>query len=471
MKRTNSLSPMRRLLRLPICYTVILCLCIIQILEPSEAAAVSVYDAQQNAQGTPTPAPAANTGNGNSTKGIGYILDGQTYHYAGEKIKVVYESIKINLDQTPAIKIDGTVMVPLKETFAKQGIKVVYKYTKKLKKITISKNDKYIVMHLNDNTITVNQKTSTLPVAPLSVTYKKSGKKTILVPFEPIVRALGINYLWDEDMAVAQLSKPVLNFVGRKTYTSYRWSLSQYATIQRGRTGRASLAEYKRLVDPKKDTSYGFQYLRLDQYRDVDEEKFLSTYNYYIQNACENKGMSPTQSVLYGKGQVMLAAAKKYNIDPMYFVSQTFLEAAYGTSRLARGITINRIALPSYARSGGKFITKKLGKKTKVYNLYGIKAYDSDPVTGATSYAYYQGWTTVDKAIYGAAKFIKSNYFQANPSQNTIFKFRYNPSNMNHQYATDPWYAEKIAQRILLFSRCYSTNALFTYDYPKYAGS
>ncbi len=449
----------------------LLFLCMALYLFPSEAAAVSIYDAQQSPSGAPTAAPAPKTKLPASSKGTAYIIDGQTCYYTGEKIKVVYESRKINLDKTPAIKINGTVMVPLKETFAKQGIQVKYKYTKKLKKITISKNDKYIIMHLNENTITVNQKTTSLPAAPVSVTYKKSGRKTILVPFQEVIKALGINYLWDEDMAVAQLSKPVLNFIGKKLFTPYRWGLSQYALIQKNRTGRASAAEYKRLVDPKKDTSYGFQYLRLDQYRDVNKEAFLSTYNYYIQNACENKGYPPTRSVLYGKGEVMLAAAKKYNIDPMYFVSQTFLESAYGTSKLARGNVIRRVALPSYARSGGKFITKPLNNRKKVYNLYGIKAYDSDPVTGATSYAYYRGWTSVDKAIYGAAKFIKTNYFQAKPSQNTIFKFRYNPSNMNHQYATDPWYSEKIAQRMLLFSRCYAKTALFTYDYPKYAGS
>ena len=104
----------------------------------------------------------------------------------------------------------------------------------------------------------------------------------------------------------------------------------------------------------------------------------------------------------------------------------------------------------------------------RVYNLYGIKAYDSDPRTGATSHAYYQGWNTVDKAIYGAAKFIRENYFEAKPSQNTIFKFRFNPSVLTHQYATDPWYAEKIAQRIMLFSNCYSTKAMYMYDYPRF---
>lgn len=448
---------MRRLRSL---FALFLCMCLGTNILSEGAEAISVWEIPNSS----TPAPASSK----NAITVPYTVGGQETSYRGEKITVVYESKQLNLQKTPAVKINGTVMVPLKETFASQGIKVRYKYYKKLKKITISKNDKFIVMHLNQPSITVNQNTSALPQAPVSVTYSKSEIKTILVPFREVVQALGINYLWDEALGVAQLSKPVLNFVGKKIFTRYNWTLNNYAAIQKNRSGRASLAEYKRLVNYKKDTSYGFQFLRLDKYRPVNEEKFLSTYNYYIKNACENKGRGPSYSVLYGKGKVMLAAAKKEGIDPMYFVSQTFLESAYGTSSLARGNRITRVALPSYARSGGKFITKKIPKSATVYNLYGIKAYDSDPKTGATSHAYYKGWTTVDKAIYGAAKFIRENYFEAKPSQNTIFKFRFNPSNLNHQYATDPWYSEKIAQRILLFSRCYSTKALYTYDYPKF---
>ncbi len=447
--------------------SMLLCLGMITALSTEHASAISVWEAQQS-EAQATAAPTTITESTDTSKGVPYTINGTTYSYQGEQIQIVYESKKLKLTKNPALKINGTIMVPLKETFAKQGIKVSYKYYKKLKKIVISKNDKYIVMYLNQPSITVNQNTSALPMAPLSVTYKKSKVKTILVPFKEVTEALGINYLWDDTLNMAQLSKPVLNFIGKRVFTRYKWSLNEYAKIQKSRAGRASLAEYKRLINYKKDTSYGFQYLRLDKYRPVNEEKFLSTYNYYIKNACENIGKPAAYSVLYGKGKVMLKAAKKYGIDPMYFVSQTFLESGHGTSSLARGNRITRVALPSFARRGGKFITKKIKKSTKVYNLYGIKAYDSDPKTGATSHAYYQGWTTVDKAIYGAAKFIKENYFKATPKQNTIFKFRYNPSNLYHQYATDPWYAEKIAQRIMLFSTCYSTKALFMYDYPKF---
>lgn len=448
----------------PIC--LLLCLTLIVELSSTPVSAISIWDAEEAAKATQAPTTISESTD--TSSGVKYTIAGQTYAYKGDDIKVVYESQAINLSKTPAVKINGTVMVPLKEAFAKQGIKASYHYYKKLKKIKISKNNKFIIMHLNDAAITVNQKTSSLPVAPLSVTYGKSKIKTILVPFKEIVQALGINYLWDDDMAVAQLSKPVLNFLGKKTFTNYKWTLASYAAIQKSRAGRASLGEWKRLINYKKDTTYGFQFLRLDMYRDVNKEKFISTFNYYIKNSCENNGHNPYYSVLYGKGDVMLAAAKKEGIDPMYFVSQTFIESGYGTSKLARGNTITRIALPSFARRGGKFITKKIKKTARVYNLYGIKAYDSDPRTGATSYAYYQGWTSIDKAIYGAAKFIKENYFKASPSQNTIFKFRFNPKNLSHQYATDPWYAEKIAQRIMLFSNCYAPRALYMYDYPKF---
>lgn len=439
----------------------ILCASMI-FLTSTDAHAISIINAgNEDSETTAPPTTKATTT-------VSYTMKGQECTYRGDKIEVVYENKHLNLKDTPAVTINGVVMVPLKEAFAKQGIEGNYKYYKKLKKIKISKNNKFIIMHLDVPEITTNQKTTKLKVAPVSVTYKKSGIKTILVPFQAIIKALGINYLWDEELHVAQLSKPVLNFVGNCTYTNYNWTLANYAAIQKSRAGRASLAEYKRLINYKKDTSYGFQFLRLDTYRDVNEEKFISVFNYYIKNACENNRHPATYSVLYGKGKVMLEAAKKVGIDPMYFVSQTFLESGHGTSALARGNRITRVALPSYARSGGKFITKKIKKSAKVYNLYGIKAYDSDPRTGATSYAYYQGWTTIDKAIYGAAEFIKNNYFKASPAQNTIFKFRFNPKNLSHQYATDPWYSEKIAQRMMLFSNCYSKSAIYTYDYPRF---
>ncbi len=440
------------------CLTTIVLSLSVALSSATPASALALWNATDSSGSTSSSSGSSSssgttviTDSTTSKKGIGYTIKGNTYHYSGDTINIVYEKQPIKLTKTPAVKVNGTVMVPLKETFVKQGIKASYKYFKKLKKIKLSKNDKFVIMHLNSTKITVTQESSELPVCPLKAKYTKSKKSVILVPFKQVVKALGINYLWDNDMSVAQLSKPVLNFIGKKIFTKYNYTLANYAAIQRSRVPRASLKEFKRLINYKKDTSYGFQYLRLDKFRPVDPVKFKSLFNYYIKNACDNVRKSASYSVLYNKADVFVAAAKKYKIDPMYFVSQTFLETGHGTSSLARG---------HKAKKGGKTVT--------VYNLYGIGANDSNPMGGGISYALSKGWTSIDKAIYGAAEFVSSNYFKRRPKQNTIFKFRYNPSNLSHQYATDPWYAEKIAQRMMLFSSTYSTKATFLYDYPKF---
>ena len=113
----------------------------------------------------------------------------------------------------------------------------------------------------------------------------------------------------------------------------------------------------------------------------------------------------------------MIAAAKQYNIDPVYFLCQTILETGYGTSTLSQGKAITTVVSGSsvvrdssgnvtgFKTVNGKYKTSTISKKM-VYNLYGIKAYDSNPQLCGFSYAYYQGWTSVDAAIYGAAKYV-----------------------------------------------------------------
>ena len=39
----------------------------------------------------------------------------------------------------------------------------------------------------------------------------------------------------------------------------------------------------------------------------------------------------------------MIAAAKQYNIDPVYFLCQTILETGYGTSTLSQGKAITTV--------------------------------------------------------------------------------------------------------------------------------
>ena len=221
------------------------------------------------------------------------------------------------------------------------------------------------------------------------------------------------------------------------------------------------------------DPTHGYQYLRLNTYRTVNSSKYNSLLNSKVKS----------KSVLKNKGSVLNSAAKTYKIDPVYFLCQTILETGYGTSTLSQGKSITKVItgksvvkdkkgnVTGFQKVNGKYQTKKISSK-KVYNLYGIKAYDSDPQLCGFSYAYYQGWTSVDKAIKGAAKYVSQEYINNSTyKQNTLYKFRYNPNTKYiwHQYATDPGYAQKIGKLMYSqFRSAYATGNTLTFDRPKF---
>ena len=270
-------------------------------------------------------------------------------------------------------------------------------------------------------------------------------------------------------MAVPNMNGPRL-FDGETIYTDYAYTLDDYAMLQYRSVPRVSYERYVELLDPSLDTTRGMKFLRVDSYRPVNEEAFTKLYQSMIESYCRAVGKAPEESVLYGHADVILKCAKKYEIDPIFLVTQTFHESAYGTSHLASGITIDSAALPGYPRdSHGRFVTKPLDEPVTVYNLYGIKAYDADPMVGGTSYAYYNGWTTPKKAIEGAAEYLYGNYIHGDHQQNTPFKIRFSfRERIWHQYATGPTYAEDLARYMISMAGVYSSEAKFTYDLPRY---
>src|SRR5699024_3134038 len=69
--------------------------------------------------------------------------------------------------------------------------------------------------------------------------------------------------------------------------------------------------------------------------------------------------------IFEGKGQAFIDASRKHNVNELYLVSHAFLETGYGKSKLATGIVVDRV--------DGKPVEPK-----KVYNMFGIGAFDSD---------------------------------------------------------------------------------------------
>lgn len=240
-----------------------------------------------------------------------------------------------------------------------------------------------------------------------------------------------------------------LDTEGTVTYTSYDISFPQIIRIQMGlnpppkiwRNGGMSYAtesETAEYMNPNSfyTDAYKYQFLDLSKPNNVSEE----TLNNYL----ADKG------VMKGMGAAFIEAAKEYNVSEVYLVAHACLESGNGTSQLATGVEVNG---------------------TTVYNLFGIGAYDANPVGNGSQRAYNQGWTSVEAAIKGGAKWISENYVNSlDGRQNTLYKMLWNPENPGtHQYATDIGWAVKQAVSIeKIFSSF--TDATLSFDVPVYSG-
>lgn len=230
------------------------------------------------------------------------------------------------------------------------------------------------------------------------------------------VNTLKVNSIGNDGTTVSQ-SITIYKFASNNQFgTNYSSTLSQVVNTQMnyGQPVMASNWQWvsadsntvRHYVDPTNFMdNYGiYQFLRLDYMQGVTADD--------LNSILSGKG------VLSGKGAQFLAAAQQSNINPIYLVSHALLESGNGTSQLATGVVVN-------------------GKAT--YNLFGIGAYDSNPITMGAQYAYNKGWFSVDQAIYGGANWISSQYINNSTyKQNTLYKMRWNPASPgNHQYATD----------------------------------
>jgi len=141
------------------------------------------------------------------------------------------------------------------------------------------------------------------------------------------------------------------------------------------------------------------------------------------------------------------------------------LESGNGKSTLASGVDVGRDSngSPTLVTKDNK---AKLTDIKKVYNMYGIGAYDNSALSSGAIRAYNNGWISVDLAIIEGAKFVSGNYFVRD--QNTLYKMRWNPNNPGtYQYATDVgWAAKQINKMKELYALIDNPNMAF--DIPAY---
>ena len=195
-----------------------------------------------------------------------------------------------------------------------------------------------------------------------------------------------------------------------------------------------------------------YQFLKINSFRNI---------NVYELNEYLNKlnVKSGKEAIFKGKAQAFVDAARKHDIDPIYLVAHTMLETGYGNSVLAQGVVVAKDA-------DGNPVPP-----TKVYNLFGIGAIDADPVGRGSKTAYTLGWTSIEKAIEGAAKWIATGV-KADSSiglkasegylhskkfthQYTLYAMRFDYIYKWHEYSTDVGWPTKISRLMSTLSYLY----------------
>lgn len=368
--------------------------------------------------------------------------------YAKSDVTMYVRGKKISVSDTPIVVKNGIDLFPLSKSTCGKISGLSYEYNERAKHVRLVYRNHVVTFVAGEKTYYADGRKHTFETAPVKVYYNKPKSYYIAAPLKAVFEGLAMTAVQEEGSRRIDISSQKEVITGRTVRTSYAYSRSVLAAKEYKKFPKTSKKNYRKLLTVSKDKTGKFQFLQVNTYREVDEEYYEKYFNYKIYDYCREAKISIKKSVLYGKAAQMLKTAKKYNIDPVYFACQTFVESAYGTSVLARGV--------------------KSGRK-KVYNLYGIKAYDSAPVRKGAAYAKKMGWTTIAKAIDGAASYLDTQYIRSKYKQNTIFKIRFQPGkSLWHQYASDPYYADKIGTQIYRMSHVYSEEAGFVFDYPKY---
>ncbi|WP_052356532.1 SH3 domain-containing protein [[Clostridium] dakarense] len=195
------------------------------------------------------------------------------------------------------------------------------------------------------------------------------------------------------------------------------------------------------------------QFLRLDSYKGGITAGELNSFL----NA--QRLSSQGTNVFYNQGQAFIDAARKYNIDLVYLVAHSMWETGYGSSTLAQGQV-----LTSYKGQA-------LSSPVKVYNFFGIGAFDGTANLSGAEAAYANGWTSVEKTIEGSAKWIANNYLKSSKyDQNTVYKMKFYYENPRHQYATDVNWANGISGIMYRLIGMYDTTSNLKYEIPIYQG-
>ncbi|MRH41309.1 SH3 domain-containing protein, partial [Aquibacillus halophilus] len=272
-----------------------------------------------------------------------------------------------------------------------------------------------------------------------------------------------------EETGPAEVNVEILPYIGPiKTYnsTNYNYTFNEmvdkqmaYGSPKSDGAGlipaeRFEVEYYANPTNFSKDTVSYLQFLKLSDSAGLNVNEINT-------KILANKG------TLTREGQAFVDAGKLYSINEVYLIAHALHETGNGSSTLASGMSQWKTC------SDGKIVKDSSGNPVitdiapeKVYNMYGIGAYDANPNDCGAQFAYSQGWFNPSAAIKGGAQFVSVNYIQV--GQNTLYKMKWNPAKpATHQYATHVSWALSQTKRIDNIYKLLD-NYSMSFDEPKF---
>lgn len=393
-----------------------------------------------------------------------YKVEYQTGVAVTEDLSPVYVAYNGELvpQEQPSVVKNSRSLVPVRYLAEASGSQVAWDAASST--VTISKEGRTVQLTIGSPTAYIdgNAVTVTDGVAPVLV------NDCTLVPLRFVSESLGLNVDWDEANFAAVVSdsnyvapaagSPYLNQIaalkesqiasapvteGGTVYTQYNMTFEQMVQAQANRLTtinrgggwvQASTDEIRQYLDVSNITPGSDQYF---QFLDLSKPSGISADEF-------NKIL---RGSLSGMGQAFVDAANLYGINDAYLVAHAILETGNGSSKLANG--------------------GSMPNGTPIYNMYGYRAVDSDPVGEGSRFAYSEGWFTPYDAIVGGAKHIRERYI--GQGQNTLYKMRWNPdiNNIWKQYATDiRWASVQVKNIKAIYDSC--PQHVLSFDVPVY---
>ncbi|WP_454052157.1 N-acetylglucosaminidase [Clostridium sp. Marseille-Q7071] len=348
--------------------------------------------------------------------------------------------LNINIAKASILEIEHKIDQPINKVWT------IYLNDRLSSNMINNLSDNIIVITANSErpavTFSYDATNKTIRVNPPSGGYKYNETYSIMVK-DSLVSENGVKLISGAVIDFTTVKAPnstVNTSKGTVTYKDYGFTLDQFVDKQMNQrpiynrwapfNTSASRISVKQFADAERFSvsDYGmYQFLKLNYMEGITAND--------LDVQLKGKG------ILNGLGKAFDSAAKKYNVSQAYLVAHSILETGNGTSKLATGV--------DYKAPDGKTV--------KVYNLFGIGAFDSDPINGGAKRAYEEGWMTPEKAVEGGAKWIAENYIHRSesssrePDQDTLYKMKWNVENFAspwHQYATDIAWAYKQVGRI-----------------------